>query len=182
MKVLIVVDMQRDFIDGALGTPEAVAIVGNVVKRVKDSEGELILFTKDMHHEDYLNTAEGKKLPVPHCIYGTDGWHFHDDVIGAWRRNTSTIRLDDFHENTFGKPVFGSTALVDFLVSRADDIEAIEMLGLCTDTCVISNAIMIKNALPDIPISVLAEGCAGVTPESHTQALNIMKMCHIDII
>jgi len=183
MKVLIVVDMQYDFINGALGTPEAVSIVDNVVKRIEDSTDELILFTKDTHQEDYLTTPEGKKLPVRHCIQGTDGWHIHDAVLGAWRRNRSTIyHIDDLHENTFAKPVFGSTALVDFLKAREADITEIEMLGLCTDICVVSNAIMIKNTMPDVPLSVNSACCAGVTPQSHAEALNVMKMCQIDIL
>ena len=182
MKILIVVDMQKDFIDGALGTPEAAAIVGSVVKRIQDSKGELILFTKDTHQDDYLSTPEGKKLPVPHCIEGTEGWQVNEAILEAWRNNANTIRLPQLPENTFTKPVFGSTCLVDYLKSRKGDIVEIEILGLCTDICVISNAIMIKNTMPDIPIKVNAACCAGVTPQSHTEALNIMKMCHIDIV
>ena len=178
MKVLVVVDMQKDFIDGALGTPEAAAIVNNVVERIKNSAGELILFTKDTHLEDYLNTAEGKKLPVPHCIKGTEGWDINEAVFNAWQNNSNTIRIAD---NIFEKPVFGSVDLVDFLKSQAD-ITEVEILGLCTDICVISNAIMIKNTLPDVKISVNAACCAGVSPQSHTEALNVMKMCQIDIL
>ena len=182
MKILIVIDMQKDFIDGALGTPEAVGIVDKVIERVKNSTGELILFTKDTHGEDYLNTTEGKKLPVPHCIEGTDGWQINEAILDAWRNNPNTIKLSELPENTFNKPVFGSTRLVEFLVSRAVDITEIELLGVCTDICVVSNAIMIKNTLPDVPISVNAACCAGVTPQSHTEALNVMKMCQIDVV
>ena len=182
MKILIVVDMQNDFIDGALGTPEAVSIVGNVVKRIESSTGELILFTKDTHQNDYLSTAEGKKLPIPHCIEGTEGWLINESVFSAWRNNSNTIKVPELPENTFTKPVFGSARLVDFLKSRTPDISSIEILGLCTDICVISNAIMIKNALPDIPIGVNAACCAGVTPQSHDAALGVMKMCHIDVV
>ena len=181
MKVLIVVDMQKDFIDGALGTAEAVAIVDNVVKRIEDSTGELILFTKDTHQEDYLNTSEGKKLPVPHCIEGTEGWQIDASILSAWRSNDSTIKIPRLSENTFTKSVFGSVDLVDFLKFRISDITEIEILGLCTDICVISNAIMIKNIIPDVKISVNASCCAGVTPQSHVEALNVMKMCHIDV-
>jgi len=182
MKVLIVVDMQYDFIDGALGTEEAVSIVDNVVGRIENSVGELILFTKDTHQEDYLDTPEGKKLPVRHCIQETDGWHIHEAVLGAWRRNVSTIRIPELHENTFIKPVFGSVDLVKFLKSHEADIKEIEILGLCTDICVVSNAIMIKNTMPDVSINVNAACCAGVTPQSHAEALNVMKMCQIDVV
>ena len=181
MKVLVIVDMQKDFIDGALGTAEAVAIVPSVVNRIKNSCDELILFTKDTHQDDYLTTSEGKKLPVPHCLEKTDGWQIHESVLNAWRNNQSTVRISKLPENTFTKPVFGSVDLVDFLKSRGD-IEEIEILGLCTDICVISNAIMIKNSMPDVQIGVNATCCAGVTPVSHSEALNIMRMCHIDVI
>ena len=182
MKVLIIVDMQKDFIDGALGTPEAAAIVDNVAKRVANSDGELIIFTKDTHGEDYLNTPEGKKLPVPHCIQGTAGWQINPAIIDAWRGNGSTLKLPELPDNTFTKPVFGSVDLVNFLKAREGEITEIEILGLCTDICVISNAIMIKNAMPNVPISVNATCCAGVTPQSHAQAINVMRMCQIDII
>ena len=182
MKVLVVVDMQKDFIDGALGTNEAIAIVGNVVERIENSKGELVLFTKDTHRGDYLTTPEGKKLPVPHCIEGTDGWQINESVLSAWRNNSNTIRLPALQDNTFIKPVFGSVDLVDFLKSRVAEITEVEIVGLCTDICVISNAIMIKNYIPDVKISVNAACCAGVTPQSHADALNVMKMCQIDII
>ena len=182
MKILIVVDMQNDFVDGALGTAEAASIVGNVVTRIENSVSELILFTKDTHQDDYLSTPEGKKLPVPHCIEGTEGWQINEAVLNAWRNNGNTIKISNLPEHTFTKPVFGSTELVDYLKSRMGDITEIEILGLCTDICVISNAIMIKNAMPDIPISVNAACCAGVTPQSHAAALNVMKMCHIDVV
>ncbi|MCL2286378.1 MAG: cysteine hydrolase [Firmicutes bacterium] len=181
MKVLIVVDMQNDFIDGALGTAEAVAIVDNVVKRVESSAGELILFTQDTHQSNYLQTSEGKKLPVPHCIEGTDGWQINERVFNVWRNNKNTVRLPELPNNTFKKPVFGSVDLMEFLTSREKEITEIEVLGLCTDICVISNAIMIKNIMPEIKISVNSACCAGVTPQSHTEALNTMKMCQIDV-
>ena len=182
MKVLIVVDMQKDFIDGALGTKEAAAIVDNVAKRIENSNGELILFTQDTHQENYLSTPEGRNLPVVHCIEGTDGWNINETIINVWRNNKNTMKIPELSENTFTKPVFGSVVLVDFLKSRVREISAIEILGLCTDICVVSNAIMIKNTLPDIEISVNANCCAGVTPQSHQEALNTMKMCQINII
>ena len=182
MKILVVVDMQNDFIDGPLGTPEALAIVDDVVKRIEDSTGELILFTKDTHQEDYLETPEGKKLPVVHCIEGTKGWETSEKIFQAWKNNESTIRLPELENNAFNKPVFGSVDLVDFLTSYSEPIDEIELLGVCTDICVISNAIMIKNTLPDVKVSVNAKCCAGVTPQSHQEALNVMGMCQIDII
>ena len=182
MKVLIVVDMQRDFISGALGTKEAAAIVGNVVERIESSNNELILFTQDTHGEDYLSTSEGKKLPVVHCVKDTEGWEIDSAIISAWRNNKNTVRIAELHENTFMKSVFGSVDLVEFLKSRKDEISEIEILGVCTDICVVSNAIMIKNTMSDIKISVNSELCAGVTPDSHREALNVMKMCHIEIV
>ncbi|MCL2438514.1 MAG: cysteine hydrolase [Coriobacteriia bacterium] len=181
-KVLIVVDMQKDFIDGSLGTDEAVAIVNKVAKRIADSKGELVLFTKDTHGADYLDTPEGKKLPVVHCVEGTEGWQINDRVMNAWRGNVDTIVLDELQENTFTKPVFGSVDLVLFLEQHANEISEIEILGLCTDICVVSNALMIKNTLPDIEIKVNAACCAGVTPQSHQEALNTMQMCQVTII
>ena len=181
MKVLVVVDMQKDFIDGALGTKEAAEIVGDVVRRIEESEGELILFTQDTHGEDYLQTSEGKKLPVVHCVKGTDGWKINENIIGAWRENKNTIVDAGLRENTFTKPVFGSVQLVEFLQNR-QGISSIEVLGVCTDICVVSNAIMLKNALPNVEINVNAKCCAGVTPQSHNEALNTMKMCQINII
>jgi len=175
--------MQNDFIDGALGTPEAEAIVAGVAKRIADSNDELILFTQDTHGMNYLDTPEGKKLPVEHCIEGTPGWEIKSEIRSAWRDNRNTIHDAGLiaGENTFLKPVFGSVELVEYLKSRIDEISQIEMLGLCTDICVVSNAIMIKNTFPDVPLSVNAKLCAGVTPQSHEEALNTMQMCQIDI-
>jgi len=180
MKVLIVVDMQNDFISGALGSPEAVTIVNNVVERIEKSVNELVLFTQDTHQCDYLDTPEGKNLPIIHCVENTDGWKINETIQNAWRNNKSTIIIPELHENTFTKTVFGSVDLVQFLKLRSE-ITEIELLGVCTDICVISNALMIKNTLPDIKITVNAACCAGVTPQSHTEALNVMKMCHIDV-
>jgi len=182
MKVLIVVDMQKDFIDGSLGTTEAVAIVDAVVKRIENSERELVLFTQDTHQNDYLDTPEGIKLPVVHCIENTAGWQINKSVRKAWRNNKDTIIIPELPENTFTKSVFGSVDLVAFLKSRASEISEIEILGLCTDICVVSNALMIKNAMPAVKISVNAKCCAGVNPQSHNEALNVMKLCHIDVI
>lgn len=170
MKVLVVVDMQKDFIDGALGTKEAAAIVPNVAARIKKArkDGETVVFTRDTHHEDYLSTQEGKNLPVPHCIAGTDGWQI-------------SAALDTAGSPVFDKPGFGSPALVDWLKGLAG-LEAVEFIGLCTDICVITNAMMTKGALPELPLSVRADCCAGVTPQSHENALNAMKLCQIAVI
>ena len=181
MKVLIVVDMQNDFIDGVLGTKEAAAIVENVVKRIENSQNELILFTRDTHQSDYLTTPEGKKLPVVHCIEATDGWQLNAAVYHAWAQKDNKIIVPELIDNCFNKAVFGSLELVAFLNDRAQEITEIELLGVCTDICVISNAIMIKNTIPHIKISVNSKCCAGVTAQSHTEALNVMKMCHIDV-
>ena len=181
MKVLVIVDMQNDFISGSLGTKEAVAIVDQVVQKIRNASDALVLFTLDTHQEDYLDTPEGQKLPVIHCLEGSDGWQIHQDVFNAWNEKKDRIVVPELVNNSFNKPVFGSVALVDFLKSQAETITEIELIGVCTDICVISNAIMIKNTLPHIKISVDSSCCAGVTPESHKEALNTMKMCQIDV-
>lgn len=167
-KLLVVVDMQKDFVDGALGTPEAEGIVEAVCEKIKAFEG-IVVFTKDTHGDDYMNTQEGKKLPVPHCIRETDGWQLNSDV-GVLSDGCRIIE----------KPTFGSTELAEYVASNGFD--EIELIGLCTDICVISNALLLKAYLPEAEISVCASCCAGVTPESHANALEAMKMCQIDII
>jgi len=174
--------MQNDFIDGSLGTAEAAGIVDAVIRRIEHSKNELILFTQDTHQNDYLDTPEGKKLPVIHCIENTEGWQIHAGILNAWQNNENTIRLAELPQNTFTKPIFGSVDLVEFLKSKASDISAVEILGVCTDICVVSNAIMIKNTIPDLKISVNAKCCAGVTPQSHKSALDVMQMCQIEIM
>ncbi len=171
-KILIVVDMQNDFVDGALGTQEAVEIVGNVVSKIAGFDGR-ILATLDTHHSDYLNTAEGKKLPVPHCIGGTQGWLLNGKVLYA---------LSEKDYKTIEKPTFGSTQLVEELrrIREQEEIE-VELIGLCTDICVVSNALLLKAHFPEMRISVDASCCAGVTPGTHQAALETMKMCQIDI-
>ena len=168
MKVLVVVDMQNDFIDGALGTKEAVAIVPKVIEKIKNFEGEKIIFTRDTHASNYLNTQEGKNLPVEHCIYGTPGWELHPEI--------NVLKT----EEVFDKPSFGSMELGEYLKSF-NAVDSITFVGLCTDICVISNVMIAKAALPEVPIIVDASCCAGVTPESHKNALNAMKMCQIII-
>lgn len=170
MKLLVVVDMQKDFVTGALGTPEAVSIVENVVNRVREAKeaGDQIIFTMDTHETNYLETAEGKNLPVEHCIRETDGWK----LVPQLRPLTANTKI-------IQKPTFGSTHL-SYLVAT-NDYEEIELIGLCTDICVISNALLLKATVPETPIIVDASCCAGVTPQSHNNALEAMKMCQIII-
>ena len=170
MKLLVVVDMQKDFIDGALGTPQAQSIVSKVRKKIEAyrANGDTIVFTRDTHGPDYLETQEGRHLPVPHCIKGTPGWEITDALPVE-----NCLVLD--------KPTFGSTSLAHY-VSKLQDLESIELVGLCTDICVISNAFLLKATLPECPISVDASCCAGVTPESHENALSAMKMCQITVL
>lgn len=169
MKYLIVVDMQKDFIDGSLGTPEAEAIVSAVKECIQNFDGEII-FTRDTHHDDYMNTQEGKNLPVPHCIEGTCGWQIATELAPLAEG-----------KKIFDKPSFGSLALAEYLKEKGD-AESITLIGLCTDICVISNAFLIKAALPEVEISVVGSCCAGVTPESHQRALLSMQTCQVEII
>lgn len=167
MKLLVVVDMQNDFIDGALGSPEAVAIVPYVKSLIQGFDGK-VLFTRDTHFENYMDTQEGKNLPVPHCVKGTDGWQIRPELEAL--RKTEAI----------DKITFGSTELVD-VIGREENVESITFVGLCTDICVISNVMTVKAFYPEIPLTVDAAGCAGVTPASHKTALAAMKMCQVDI-
>ena len=170
-KILVVVDMQNDFIDGALGTAEALAIVENVKARIREYDPADVFVTMDTHSLDYLSTQEGRNLPVEHCIKGTDGWQIRSDIAEL---------LTDAH--VYEKPTFGSVALAKDIaeLSAAEDIE-IELLGLCTDICVVSNALLLKANMPEVKISVDHTCCAGVTPDSHEAALKTMQMCQINI-
>lgn len=170
MKVLLVVDMQNDFIDGSLGTPEAVGIVPKVVEKIRAWEG-LVYATQDTHDENYLQTREGQALPVEHCMQNTSGWQIAPAVRAALGPDAVCLT----------KPTFGSRELAEKLLELEEPIDAIELIGLCTDICVISNALLLKAFLPEVPISVDAACCAGVTPESHQNALKAMKMCQITI-
>ena len=172
-RYLIVVDMQKDFIDGSLGTAEAVAIVESVNQLVKDWEGPVI-FTRDTHTEEYGNTQEGRNLPVPHCIRGTEGWQLEKGLQTLCDARGSKI---------FDKPTFGSLDLSAYLTEQngLEPMDEIVLVGLCTDICVISNAMLAKAALPEVPVAVIASCCAGVTPESHERALEAMKMCQIAV-
>ena len=167
MKLLIVVDMQNDFIDGALGTPEALAIVPYVKQKIQDFDGK-VLFTRDTHFDDYMTTQEGKKLPVPHCIQNTHGWQIRSELDAL--RKTDAI----------DKITFGSKDLIR-VIEQEKNVESITFVGLCTDICVISNVMLTKAFFPEIPLTVDAKGCAGVTPESHRNAINAMKMCQVEI-
>lgn len=164
-KTLIVIDMQNDFIDGALGTKEARAIVPKVKKKIEEykARGDEIIFTRDTHRVYYLETNEGKHLPVEHCIDGTYGWIIADEV--------SYPEYLHINKGTFGYPFWGT-----------HDFEEVELVGLCTDICVVSNALILKAQFPEINITVDASCCAGVTPESHQAALTTMKMCQINVI
>ncbi|MBR5827034.1 MAG: cysteine hydrolase [Clostridia bacterium] len=172
-KLLIVVDMQKDFVDGALGSAEAVAIVDNVVNKIENFEGDLIV-TYDTHFENYMETQEGKNLPVPHCIKGSDGWKLDAKVEKA---------LDKRVYKAIEKPTFGSTELPEYIKENYDPSELeIELVGLCTDICVVSNALLIKANFLDAKVSVDASCCAGVTVDTHNAALSTMKMCQINVI
>lgn len=167
MDILIVVDMQNDFISGSLGTKEAQSIVGNVAEKIKNFNGKIV-FTRDTHGEAYMDTQEGKNLPVSHCVIGTDGWQIYPT-------------LAPYAKEVIDKPTFGSVTLAH-LLSAMDNIDSITLVGICTDICVISNAMLLKAFMPEVPITVDASCCAGVTPESHKNALAAMKCCQINII
>lgn len=172
MKALIVVDMQKDFIDGVLGTKEAVAIVSGVAEKIKAyrRNGDTVIFTRDTHTENYLETQEGRKLPVAHCIKDTPGWQISD-------------ALDVGNSKVIDKPTFGSLALVETLkkLNEKTPFASIELVGLCTDICVISNAMLAKAAFWEIPVRVDASCCAGVSPATHENALTAMDLCQIEI-
>lgn len=169
-KALIVVDMQKDFINGALGTKEAEAIVDNVAEVVKTFDGDVI-FTRDTHTDKYMETQEGRNLPVLHCIKDTEGWQID--------RKLASLRTDAMQ--IFDKPSFGSVALAEYLQAQKE-LESVTLIGVCTDICVISNALLIKAFLPEVEIRVIEKCCAGVTPQSHQNALEAMKMCQIKIV
>ena len=170
-KLLIVIDMQNDFIDAALGTEEAVSIVEAVKDKIRTCPAEDIYATMDTHGENYMDTQEGKNLPVKHCIRGTEGWQIRPDIAEL---------LTGAH--IYEKPTFGSVAMaLDVAeISQDEEIE-VEMVGLCTDICVVSNALLLKAMMPEVKISVDASCCAGVTPESHDAALETMKMCQVAV-
>lgn len=167
-RLLVVVDMQNDFIDGSLGTKEAKKIVPGVVAKVKEylNAGDEVVFTLDTHGEDYLDTQEGKKLPVKHCLKGTKGWELCPELAGTEGKR-------------FEKDTFGSRNCAEYVAEG--DYSTVELVGLCTDICVISNALLIKAFTPRTPVQVSPSCCAGVTPQSHQNALNAMAVCQIEI-
>ena len=171
-RFLIVVDMQKDFVDGALGTAEAVAIVPRVCEKIRTFDGDIVV-TYDTHAEDYLHTEEGKHLPVAHCVKNTDGWTLNSDVAAALEGKDYTV---------VEKPTFGSVELPALLseLANGEPFET-ELCGLCTDICVVSNALLLKASFPEQPIAVDATCCAGVTPQTHEAALTTMRMCQIEI-
>lgn len=171
-RILIVVDMQKDFVDGALGSDEAMEIVDNVVEKIRGFSGRIFV-TLDTHEEDYLSTLEGQNLPVEHCIKGTEGWKLNSEVEKALEGKDFAI---------VEKPTFGSIKLVEMLREYIDSEAEIELVGLCTDICVVSNALLLKANYYETPIYVDASACAGVSPEAHKAALSTMKSCHINII
>ncbi|MDE5746802.1 MAG: cysteine hydrolase [Acetatifactor sp.] len=171
MKYLIVVDMQKDFVTGVLGTREAQQILPAVADKVRSFEGQVI-FTRDTHQSDYMQTQEGKNLPVPHCIEGSEGWQLVDVL--------EEIRVER-NLPVYDKVTFGCPELARDLVKAVEQepIESIELIGVCTDICVVSNALTIKAHLPEVPIYVDPACCAGVTPQAHEAALATMKSCQI---
>lgn len=170
-KILVVVDMQNDFIDAALGTPEAVAIVDAVKEKIGSYPAEDVIATMDTHGENYMESQEGQNLPVMHCIKGTDGWKIRPDIAELLEG-----------AKIYEKPTFGSTALAADLkaLSETEEIE-LELIGLCTDICVVSNALLLKAAMPEVKISVDASCCAGVTPQKHLAALETMRSCQVNV-
>lgn len=178
MKYIIVIDMQNDFTYGALRNEQAIAVIPAIAAKLDAAfnadEPVTVLFTRDTHHDNYMSTQEGRRLPVPHCIEGSDGWQVVPELESF--RTTYNCR-------TFDKPTFGSLDLAKALVSSGefgpDDV--IELVGVCTDICVISNAMLIKAALPEVTVRVDSACCAGVTPASHTTALEAMKACQIEV-
>lgn len=180
MKVLVVVDMQNDFISGSLGTPEAQAIVQRVAEKIDRFNGDIICLTLDTHYSNYLiGTQEGKLFPVPHCQRNTDGREVHPDVIAAFDRYHA--RSAAYDVQAFPKETFGSTDMGAWLkkLERFGKIDEVTLVGLCTDVCVISNALLLKAFLPEARIVVDASCCAGATPEGHKTALSAMKTCQI---
>ncbi|WP_352401093.1 isochorismatase family cysteine hydrolase [Anaerotignum sp.] len=170
-KILIVIDMQKDFIDGSLGTKEAQNIVNCVLDKIKQYPKENIIATRDTHEENYLETLEGKNLPVKHCVRGTEGWELDKRIAQA----LEGVRIIE-------KPTFGSVELAEIVYneSKNDELE-VELVGLCTDICVVSNAILLKAKMPEMKISVDSACCAGVTPETHKAALKTLAMCQITV-
>lgn len=176
MKIVVVVDVQNDFVDGVLGTPEAQAAIKDIIDRLMQVRKEdFVIFTRDTHGEHYLDTQEGKNLPVVHCVYRTPGWQIADNI--------DDIVLSE-QRMYINKPIFGSYTLIEEIADQIDmtSVDEVELFGFCTDICVISNALMIKSAFPELKVKVNAACCAGVTPAKHEAALEVMRSCQIEII
>lgn len=173
MRYLIIVDMQKDFVAGALGTEEAQRILPAVVEKARTFEGQVI-FTRDTHQSDYMETQEGKFLPVPHCVQGSEGWQLADALEEIRARKNLPV---------YDKVTFGCPQLAEDLaqINRGEPIECIELIGVCTDICVVSNALTIKAYLPEVPMYVDPACCAGVTPQAHEAALATMRSCQIQM-
>lgn len=171
-KILIVIDMQNDFITGSLGTPEAVAIVDNVKNKIKQYNATDIFFTRDTHEENYSSTLEGRNLPISHCIRGSEGWHIHPEIADLL---VGATRID--------KPSFGSVELGQLLsvINRREPLE-LELIGLCTDICIMANAMVLSSFMPEVPITVDSSCCAGSSPEAHDRALESLRSCLINVI
>ena len=176
MNILIIVDMQNDFVTGALGTSQAHAIVANVKEKAAAclERGDIVIFTRDTHHANYLSTLEGKNLPVTHCIQGSEGWQIIDELLPLAHQATAVI----------DKPTFGSFELLDVLAPfvESGQIETIELCGVCTDICVVSNALLVRAKFHETPLVVDSACCAGVTPESHESALQVLRSCHVRVL
>lgn len=195
-KVLVIVDMQNDFIDSALGTPEAQAIVPKVADYIRThaDKDTVLVFTKDTHEVNYMDTQEGKHLPVAHCIKDTHGWEIHPEILSALYETREQYHpmSDCFNlmtDHVVNKPTFGSINLQNLVYILDDDemqnpgdVAEITLMGLCTDICILANSVLVKTTLPEIPVRVVADCCAGVTPKSHQRALEAMKMLQIEII
>lgn len=173
MKYLIVVDMQKDFVTGVLGTVEARRILPAVTAKVREFDGRVI-FTRDTHRDNYLETQEGKYLPVPHCIQGSEGWQLMDPLEEIRTAQNLTV----YDKVTFGCPELARDLV---RINEEEPVTSIELIGVCTDICVVSNALVIKAHLPEVPVYVDPACCAGVTPEAHEAALNTMRSCQIQI-
>ncbi len=174
-KILVVVDMQNDFLTGALRNEDGIKVIDNIKAKLDAADDEtIIVFTRDTHNNDYMELEEGKNLPVPHCIKNTKGWEIEDTLKSV---------IEDLNQDVYeiDKETFGSDKLFELLRLKKNQIDEVELVGVCTDICVISNAIIAKTALPNVPIYVDAACCAGVTPESHDTALAAMKACHIHV-
>ena len=172
--ILLVVDVQNDFIDGSLGTSEAVLALPKIINKIKQFDGEVV-FTRDTHFANYMDTQEGKNLPVMHCIKDTDGWQIAKEADDFRIRNSCKV---------FDKPTFGSLECAEYIKSLYDagKVSEVTLIGFCTDICVISNALLLKAAMPELKLSVDASCCAGVTPAKHDAALEIMRSCQIQVV